>query len=275
MAPKYLISLALFTFSASAHSVFDGVYTAAEFGGVLSYANQTITNTFDLNFPSFNFASNVPYQNYAAMVRPSATGTLLAGYGYSYEHWYIGAELGVSAGYYKMTSSTNTGLTRSVLMSSSRITISSVEAIKTEVNISPVQFGLYLRPGILITPQSLLSMRVGTSFASVSSYGNLAGLKIASDSDIPVFVLPLQIQGKKSRNVAALQLGAGLEQAINEHLKVRMDYLFSYYGKLRFQNNAIGAIDETGTGFLLSGINYQSVSMNTQSILLGLAYHFS
>jgi opacity protein-like surface antigen len=268
--------LSLSSFLSSAQSAFDGAYATAEFGGALAYANQSISNAFNLNIPSLEFSSTAPYQNNSSMNRPAATGTLLLGYGYSYQRWYMGGELGVSAGYYEMSSNANTGLDRFV-QTGSLLTVSSAEATQTQVGLSPIQFSLFLRPGFLITPQSLLSVRVGTSFATASLYSNLYGVKVLSDSGVPQFLLPLQVQGKKSQHVAALQLGTGLEQAVSEHIKIRMDYLFSYYGKLRFQNSGgnFNSISELKSDFILNGVSYQSVSINTQSILLGLSYGFS
>lgn len=258
------------SFASSATSLSNAFYATAEFGGSLAYANQTVNNAVNLNWQSLTFSSSEPYQNHASMVRPSAAGAILLGYGKNWKNINLSGELGVSNAYYKMNSSMNMGLDRAVTFSGQQISVSAPQSLETQVGLSPVQFGIFLRPGIFITPQSLWFMRVGTSFATASSYLNLDVSKIVQQEGANILVLPLKMQAKRSRHVAALQLGTGLEHSLNEHLSFRMDYLFSYYGKLRFEY--AGDVPFSQDTLSLTTIGYQSVSINTQSILLGLTY---
>ncbi len=254
----------------SAQVLPESFYATAEFGGSLAYASQTVNNAVNLLWPSLTFSSSEPYQNYSSMVRPSAAGALLLGYGQNWKNLNLSGELGISNAYYKMNSSMNMGLDRNVDFSGQQVSVSAPQSLQTEVGLSPVQFSMFLRPGIFITPQSLLFMRVGTSFATASSYVKLNAYKVVEEEGGGVLVLPLIVQAKRSRHVAALQLGTGIEQQLAKNLALRIDYLFSYYGNLRFQYAS--ALDLPVDNISLNTVGYQSVSINTQSILLGLTY---
>lgn len=273
MKPSTLALLAL-TLQTNAHTQnFDGLYTGAEFGGVLTYANQTIQNHFNLVWSALEFNASSPYQQQSTALRTSATGTLLTGYGHSIHRAYLGGELGVNNGYYKMKNAMQTSLTRTVGYPMD-ILISNAETIISEVNLSPVQFQLFLKPGLFIKPDALLYGRIGTSFSTISTSNYFQGNKTISEYSQPPLVFPLNMQGKQSKNVASLSLGAGLEQQISSHIHLRMDYLFSYYGQIKLNNNAALNINDQNIIFNLSSSGYQVVSINQQSILLGLNYYW-
>ena len=263
IAASLLLSTASF---AATSPTLQGLYAGAEFGGSFAYANQTVQNNVNLQFSDLSFTSSEPYSLYASMVRSSATGAIFAGYGHTWNKFYLGGEIALSNAYYNMASSSTTGLSRTI---DNAITVTSAKQINTQVNVSPTQFGLFLRPGVMLSPTSLLYGRIGTSFATITYSTNVTDTKILAETPT-IISFPLMIPANKRTHRAALQLGTGLEQALNNQLTMRLDYLFSYYGKIRMSAVGSNNLDP----FFLTGSSYQSVSINNQSIMLGLAYHF-
>jgi opacity protein-like surface antigen len=255
--------------SAGAQS-FHGLYAGGELGGTMASVNQTLLNNVNLDVvPGGTFQSSSPFRLDDSMVRNAAAGALVAGYGQSFEKFYLGGELSLSSGYYKMTNSSNTGLSR-LIGTFGNVTIASAESMDTQVNLSPVQFGVMLRPGILLSPTSLLYGRIGTSFATVHYYTHLVAIK-KIDQNPPVLNFPVTMQSRQDAHRAALQLGLGLEQAVNDRLTVRLDYLFSSYGRI----NQTTAQSSTIDPIVLNATGSQSARIYTQSMMLGLMYYFN
>jgi opacity protein-like surface antigen len=259
----FLMSTAAF----SAQSLpFNGAYAGAAFGQSLAYANQTIVSHVDLEYPGFTFASNQPFSLYSSMVRSSATGAIFAGVGHTWDKFYLSGEMVLSNANYKTSSSSVSGIERTV---DNYATISGLETVTSTASVSPTQFGVFLRPGVLLTPTSLLYGRVGTSVVNVNYNTKTAALKSLSQSGTTL-AFPITMQANKRVTRAAFQIGTGFEQAINERLTVRLDYLYAYYGTIKMYSSQTASIDP----FVLSARGTQSVSLNDQSIMLGLVYHF-
>ena len=248
-------------------SPFNGYYVGAEFGESLAYANQTIQNNVDLQFSGFSFISHQPFNIQSSMVTSAASGALFVGHGHVWNRFYLGGELALSNSYYKMSSSADSGIIRNV---ENFITISGHESVNTTANVSPTQLGVFLRPGVMLTPTSLLYGRVGTSVVNVRYNTTNVALKTLSQSGTSID-FPITLKTNKTINRAAFQIGTGLEQAINDKLTVRLDYLYSYYGTIQPSAEQSTTIDT----FFLTSNGTQSVGLHDQSIMLGLAYHMN
>jgi len=265
--PSLLSSITAFSTPSPA---FNGSYVGAEFGASLAYANQTIINNTDLNVPidGITFHSNEPFNLYSSMLRSSAAGSIFAGIGHTWNQFYMSGELVLSNAYYGMASSSISGISRTINIDA--ITISGNETVTSTANVSPTQFGLFLRPGVMLTPTSLLYARVGTSVINIrydTTNSSQKTLTIGASG----LAFPTTLHANKCITRAALQLGAGLEQAINDKLTLRLDYLYSYYGSIKMYSTQSNNFDT----FLITANGSQSVTLNAQSIMLGMAYHFN
>lgn len=263
MLPCLLSSLVTF---ATPSPVFNGSYIGAEFGASLAYANQTINNRVDLDYSGL-FVSNEPFNLHSSMVNSSATGSILAGIGHTFNQFYLAGELALSNANYRMDSSSTSGISRSIERT---IQISGIETDSMTANVSPTQFGVFLRPGIMVTPTSLLYGRVGTSIVKIR-YNTQTGALKTLEENTTIVQFPITMQANKNVTRAAFQIGTGLEQAINDKLSIRLDYLYAYYGSMKVYPSNSNTVDT----FSLTANGTQSVSLNDQSIMLGLAYHFN
>ena len=204
------------------------------------------------------------------MKRNALIGSIFAGYGHAWNNFYLSGELTLSNSTYKMTSAANKTLITNL---ADILTNASYETMNSEVNVSPTQFGVFARPGLLLTPNSLLYARIGTSFAMIKTMSTLFSTKqlIQTSTPPPTVVLnePITTQASVHARRAAFQIGGGIEQAINEKFTVRMDYLFSNYGTIQAQTT-----QATVTPYPLTATTHQKIALREQSIMLGLTYQF-
>ena len=251
---------------------FNGPYFGAEFGESLASSNQTVNSTVNLGVNQSYFSSTQPFNINSSMVRSAPAGSLFAGVSHVWDLFYLGGELALSNSYYKMGSSSASGITRTYL---GMATISGNQSVTTTANISPTQLGVFLRPGVMLTPTSLLYGRVGASAVNVRYSTTSNALRAITQTQptaqpAPYFQMPLTLQTNKKVTRAAFQIGTGVEQALNDKLTLRLDYLYSYYGTIR----TTAAEQSTGIDeFALTGSGTQSIRMYAQSIMLGLSYH--
>lgn len=257
-------------FSASPQ-LFNGVYWGGEAGASQVSSNQSIHHTNTLSLAPF-FSSEQPYSLYASKVHNSAIGALFAGYGRVVDKFYLGGEVVLSNSDYSMNISSTAGRVQTL---GSLVAISSNESITTQASISATQPGLLLRPGVMLTPSSLLYGRFGASLATVRYHTQTAVVKSLTVQSPQSLILPITLQSQKTQQRAAFQAGVGMEQAVTDALTVRLDYLYSYYGTLRATANNANLFTLDSSGFRLTASGSDSISFNTQAIMLGLAYHLN
>lgn len=224
-------------------------------------------------------STNVPIDVSSNMIRNSLTGALFGGYGYIQNHFYLGGELSVFSANYKMTNSASAGLNQQMDFGGLFIVnIGGNSNISTQTKLSPVQGAIALRPGYLVTDRTLLYGRVGAAFASKSFTVNTnttatAGFTVSPDTINLVF--PLTLQASKTKHVAGLQLGGGFEQKIRNNLSIRLDYIYTNYGRLN-ANAARSSIITSNTGdVIINFTGHNQVWIISQSLMLGLTYLFN
>lgn len=144
-----------------------------------------------------------------------------------------------------------------------------------------------LRPGILLSPDTLLYGRVGAAFNT---------LKITSDSiNMGSYVFPvffnrsLQLNtasalvASDSKDVTGLRLGAGLEQYLGYNIAIEADYIYTNYGDINVNSigNSIGGEIILGEGddlipHTIPGgfVNHTKVDVTSNAALVGLTYYF-
>lgn len=245
---------------------FNGYYVGGGLGTSFAHADETVASTIDLSFDSMTFNSTSPFNLRTGMSQAALIGSLFGGYGHTWNKIYLGGELAVSNSDYKMTNSSSSGISRTV---QSLVTISGGEKVATQASISPTQVSLSLRPGVLLTPSSLLYGRLGVTFASVDLYHQTVTTKVFSQPEITLIV-PMSLQANKKIRRAVFQVGTGLEQAINEQWTIRLDYLYTNYGNINVATSSSLNADP----FLITGSESTSVRINDQSLMMGISYHF-
>lgn len=273
---RFFLSIIFFTTSsANANSIFDGFYLGASVGGSLARAKENINAS--LNFTLLNpdgspaLTSTQPAAISTEMTQSSWLGQLLGGYGYAWGGFYLGGEVFVNAANYQMKNSVQANLSQNLF--NIILLNANVNAVsKTEV--SPIQYGLHLRPGYLITPTTLLFALIGTSFAQVTSKVSASATASVTNNLIqnlapPIFTFPTAINVSKRERRAALQLGGGMEQRIYDRWSIRADYIYTYYGTVTMSANQTLAF---GSGSINLSANHQ-VKVSDNAVTLGLMYY--
>jgi opacity protein-like surface antigen len=137
---------------------------------------------------------------------------------------------------------------------------------QANVKLNPVEFGVDLRPGWLVSPDTLLYGRVGVAINRVRLQS--ASLGVLSIPGYPIIAGTL-LAPSSSKNIAGLRLGMGVEKHISPHLSLRADYIFTYYGKIHAdQSFSIPSLP-------LAFTNNADVKLMNHSVMLGLSYYFS
>lgn len=193
-------------------------------------------------------------------------GALFAGYGQNWNRWYLGAEIFIDLARYK----NHTSVALNGIIDSFEDDAGFTLQTRTQAKLSDFQGGIDLRPGYLLTPQSMLYGRVGVAFShlKLNTHSSLTGFDIVDEE-----TWSLNAATDESKNRGALRLGAGLEQNICPCLNLRFDYIYAYYGK---KSVGVGPVSEViGTGVELGSVTFAAASsarVYNNTVMLGLTY---
>lgn len=274
----YLVFVIFFSISAvlnaNSNPIFNGIYLGAELGGQSANANQTAAGSVSLNIPPL-FSSANPLSWNSKMHGDSVIGSILAGYGHSWNRFYLGGEFEVSFANSNMTNQVDTGLSQIFL---NQLMITSTEAASTQIRIRPTQFGVFIRPGLLLTPTSLIYARIGASESNIKVNATSTATKQLTVTNVPVPLITQTIfmATNKSVHRPVFQIGTGMEQAINNKLSLRLDYLYSYYGSIQVSSAQMSSqqlVFFNPLSSVLTINSTQSVKISDQSLMLGVIWH--
>ncbi len=247
---------------------FDGFYVGASVGGTTTSVNQTkIVNS--LAFGPGGDLDSILFQHQdgpiALKTNNSFKGALYAGYGQCWDYWYLGAEIFADVAQYKNLDAVELDDALTIDVDP---TLFGIIQSDTHTKLRNYQFGVDLRPGILLTPASMLYGRVGVAFSNLHLNTNAifaANSPPSAAGESWDLLLPLSVE----KDVAALRLGGGLEQHVCPRFNVRLDYIFTYYGKA----GIAGEIDQTlASGDLFALGTDTSVKVYNNTLMLGLSY---
>lgn len=134
--------------------------------------------------------------------------------------------------------------------------------LTSELTIEPWQYGVQFRPGILLSPSTLLYGTVGTSVAKIN-----AKHKATVTSPTTGATLDLSLSEKKRR--AVLRLGGGLEYVLYGHWHLRGDYIYTNYRSL----NLSGSFSQTTTR-VISVMGSSQIHLKDHAVTLNLVRYF-
>ena len=190
-------------------------------------------------------------------------GMAYLGYGSSWQRKYLGAEVFAQAAAHNKLEG---NLAHSFLATGVGFNTQQIDFTST-VKTSSIQFGGDLRPGILVTPLTLLYGRVGVSAAKIHTHVDV--LNSTNSSNVETFSVPGSFESEAWK--AAFRLGLGLEYLLTLKLHLRADYIHTNYGILSFSKNATSTGSSGSTVFVSSTLS-DHVKNNT--VLVGLTYYF-
>lgn len=221
-----------------------------------------------------NFTDRLPFVSKGGLKSTSLKGNVYAGYGIANNCFYLGSELFVNFSHHKMRSS------GSYLFDSEfegEDDGNAQTSLKTTVRFLPVNFGIDLRPGLLLGDASLFYARVGVEYNRIKINSNVASLETYPTPAFPVqeeplISLPLNIH----RNLPGLRLGCGLEQYITESIALRLDYIFTYYKSIMLSGSNSGSFQSQNFASLIALSQSAAVKIKpyNNTVLLGLSYYF-
>jgi Outer membrane protein beta-barrel domain len=266
-----LSCLSTVSFAYQNASSFDGFYVGASVGGTSTSVNQDKTVDYLIDAPGVDIGAIIVLHQtgpIALKTNNSFKGALYAGWGQTCNNWYLGAEIFADVAQYKNLNAVEEDTWQNDPLA---LFLSTENQADTHTKLSNFQFGIDLRPGVLLTPDSMLYGRIGVAISDLDLNTNatFAGFNPA-DPLSWVVLLPLSVK----KDVAALRLGGGLEQHICPCLNVRLDYIFTYYGKASIAGSAADGGFPRGNDptavFRISSDT--SVKVYNNTVMLGLTY---
>jgi opacity protein-like surface antigen len=234
-----------------------GFYIAGAVGGNFSEVKQKGEAT--LNFPTFiDITSMSAPSRYLS--DKSFEGIAYLGYGKPWKKVYLGAEFFVEAAKRRLHRASQSGFSNDL---GNSLNISFNSSIK-----NPWQYGIDLRPGILLAQRTLLYGRVGTAFSDIQVRTRTEAITAGRSFGEAMTTIT------RSKDVmrAAFRLGVGVEQQLISKIHVRCDYAYTHYGSIKLSNSSSGV---TTADLPITINNSLKVHPKNHSVTLGLAYYFS
>ncbi len=269
-----LLSAVAMPFSLSAYAQandgFDGFYVGGSLGGTSTNVNQDkiVESDYDALPNGFDNFFEHEAGPISLKTDTSFKGALYAGYGQCWDYWYLGAEIFVDLAHYKNRNAVEVDET----VGEPAVIFADEFQADTHTKLNNFQFGIDLRSGILLTPTSMLYGRVGVAFSDLDLNSN--AVFAGNSATIPenfAILFPLST----SKDVTALRLGGGLEQHMSPNLNVRLDYIYTYYGRASVTGVTTQVLPQTGEdpGADIVTLNSSTnVKIFNNTVMLGLTY---
>jgi opacity protein-like surface antigen len=184
-------------------------------------------------------------------------GLVSGGYGCQWHCIYLGLEA------FAHYSHQFRSLEASHVVDAAEVLFTSV-SFKTRAEIDPWQFGINFRPGLKITPTTLVFGAIGTSYARLEAHSKGLGT-------FPVATETVELLSSKKANRATLRVGGGIEYALSSCWHLRADYMYTDYGTLR-----LSGFNQTTTTppFTLQITEDTHIHLRTHDVTLGIVRYF-
>lgn len=223
---------------------YNGLYVGYALGSSIFSNKGQSSGAFETSFLDDVHTWGLPLTNQSNMMNNALIGSILFGYGYTKKKFYLGGEVAINASNYSITNYSTAELLQNTL---NVVKVSNNLTSETKATASPIQFNGTLRTGYLFTENTLLFGRLGMAVANIS-LKTIANSTGDFNLDIKFFdfsfnqTLPTNSITANTTSMRVVpQIGGGLEQRISNHWTIRIDYIYSYYGRL--QNNGSQTID--------------------------------
>ncbi len=237
---------------------FCGLYLAGSLGGALTNCRP---RGDIVNFGESGTLYNdvLPIQIASHITHTDFRGNLFAGYGRQYKRFYAGLE--VFAQYFSYSRSKVDDHFFSIPIGSI-VNVTALNSVVTHTEIDPWQFGIQARPGLLLTPCTLIYGTIGTSGARIKARSDATTIY----PDALALSIPLSARSTR----ATLRAGGGIEQALRCGWHIRADYLYTNYGSLKMSGSTAGTSDATGPAALTDSTK---IKFADHAITLGLSWY--
>lgn len=215
-------------------------------------------------------------------------GDLVAGYGRRiYKPFYLGSEFGLNIFGTRKTSSSNTvhtGVTVEDAENDTTVTTNEILSGTTTVAGNVFVPSFDVKPGLLITPNSLLFARVGINYNQVdirrqSSYQ--ASGNFRSVTDVVSTTVHSGLYSTEKKQLIGLRTGFGFEYLISDNIGLAANYVYAFYNSVNTQGTSASQevacdalegchVNENGA-YVASGKS----KISDQQALLQVIYHLT
>lgn len=240
---------------------FQGFYTGIGVGESNVTGRVTTTRNSTISASTFNFSSHTDsHQN---LRRNSFAGTLFAGYGCHWDPFYVSVEGFAKGAKARSKLFENNRLQTNFLSSTSVLQIQT----QTIAHLRTGEYGGDLRPGVLLSPESMLYGRIGAAFNKLSIQSVRQVITQNPNLNFP-------LSHRNTKNVTGWRLGAGLEQLVCECWSVRADYTYTNYRHL--QKTHFGSVTFPTFSALQTASLFgkTKAKFNSHTVTLAVSYYW-
>lgn len=254
------------TASANLHErcAFNGFYAGVGTGVNVTTGHARLAETSTFSFPALGIRESFSAFRHAGLKKNAWTGSVFAGYGCAWDCFYLGAEA-----YYKYARARGHN---SEVRNFRGInpTVAVGESYSVKAGLRPNEFGIDLRPGVMLSPRTLLYGRVGVAFNRVS----VSFIRSEFTNASPALVTSFQNGGHHRKNSAGLRLGAGMEHEFCNHWALRAEYTWARFQRVHFARTI--ATTPVGNFTRASAVDTTAARarLSTHTVQLGLAYYW-
>ncbi len=155
------------------------------------------------------------------------------------------------------------------------------KALSTDtVTLGGNEFNMDIKPGWVLASNFLAYARVGLAINQLTM--NSHNLWSTTNTFLLEFPDPYTVNAEGSADASktayGIRLGLGAEFLADNHVGVTIDYIYAYYGNISTvtsgSDNTVFLGPTEPQFYAVSGTNAPEVTISTQSLTLGLIYHF-
>ncbi len=249
---------------------FNGVYLGGAIGGMVTSANMDSASEFTVDGGDFfnsaayrtagsdSFYGTVTENSSDSLSTQSTVWTARLGYGSGIYDWplWLGLEIFGDFG--------DREIEQNGFGEYGPIAVSHW----SEMSLNQNEFGIDFRPGILVTPSSLLYARVGFAYNILHLDSTVEGYYYGE---------PSALNMDESEKVFGLRLGAGFEQKMSCNLSFSLDYIYTDYGNISnsgsYDNLYLRQVCfQPDCGEYIAGSSDVD-RVKTQAVMLGVNYY--
>lgn len=252
-----LSSAILFCNLTSKVNAFDGFYTGAALGGTFSSGSEnsifSLVPTPDTNTRGFIVNSKHGFK------KNGVIGNLFIGYGELCDPLYLGAEAFALWSKLRDNTAVSALNTRGLLFTT-----------EGSINNRSLKYGIDLRPGYLLTENSLIYARLGVAYTKVNLNNFMA---VNFDQNVGgnvVSTLRLSGINHASKNLVSCRIGLGIEQMITCNLSLRADFVHVRHKTL----NLINTTTRQSGPDTITITTMTNIKVSNNTAMIGLAYYW-
>lgn len=245
---------------------FSGFYTGISLGESSTLGRAHLNRSANVSAPLLGISFDAQRLGKESLKKSSFVGAAFAGFGCTWDPIYLGLEAFAKGANGKTKLRDKTTLTTNLAGTLLNLNIVN----HTVAKLRTVEFGADFRPGILVAASSLLYGKIGAAFNKISlkSSNNFNNGRSLNSFEFP-------FNHSKNKHVAALRLGAGLEQLICNNWALRADYTFTNYRKISLHNSgSFNIFNPLGIATIGTVSNSTEAKLYNHAVMFGVSYYW-